>query len=46
MTANVIMFSNPTVKVYYALPPSRCEISEVLAFVFQGPVQATESDIK
>src|SRR5271156_5575130 len=46
MTANVIMFSNPTVKVYHALPPSRREISEILAFVFQGPIQPTESDIK
>ena len=43
MTANVIMFSNPTVKVYHALPPSRHEISEILAFVFQGPIQPTES---
>jgi hypothetical protein len=41
MTANVIMFSNPTVKVYHALPPSRREISEILAFVFQGPIQPT-----
>jgi hypothetical protein len=46
MTANVIMFSNPTVKVYHALPPSRREISEILAFVFQGPIQPSESDIK
>ena len=46
MTANVIMFSNPTVKVYHALPPSRREISEILAFVFQGPIQPTESDVK
>ena len=46
MTANFIMFSNPTVKVYHALPPSRKEISEILAFVFQGPIQPTESDIK
>ena len=46
MTANVIMFSNPTVKVYHALPPSRHEISEVLAFVFQGPIQPTDLDIK
>ncbi len=28
------MFSNPTVKVYHALPPSKEELSEVLAFVF------------
>ena len=40
------MFSNPTVKVYHALPPSRHEISEILAFVFQGPIQPTEADIK
>ena len=46
MTANVIMFSNPTVEVYHALPPSRRDISEILAFVFQGPVQPNESDIK
>ena len=46
MIANVIMFSNPTVKVYHALPPSRREISEILAFVFRGPIQPTDSDIK
>ena len=46
MTSNIIMFSNPTVKVYHALPPSWHEISEILAFVFQGPVQPNESDIK
>jgi hypothetical protein len=46
MTANVIMFSNPTVKVYHALPPSRSDISEIIAFVFQGPAQPTEFDIK
>lgn len=46
MTANIIMFSNPTVKVYHVLPPSRQEISEILAFVFQGPIQPNESDIK
>jgi hypothetical protein len=40
------MFSNPTVKVYHALPPSQHEISEILALVFQGPVQLSESDIK
>ena len=46
MTSNVIMFSNPTVKVYHELPPSWHEISEILAFVFQGPVQLNESNIK
>ena len=46
MMSNVIMFSNPTLKVYHALPPSQHEISEILAFVFQGPVQLNKSDIK
>jgi hypothetical protein len=40
------MFSNLTVKVYHALPLSRREISEILAFVFQGLIQPTESDVK
>ncbi|PPQ87199.1 hypothetical protein CVT25_014754 [Psilocybe cyanescens] len=46
MTANVIMYSNPTVKVYHKLPPSRDEMNEVLAFVFTGPAQPTEEDFK
>ena len=46
MTANVIMFSNPTVKIYHALPPSRIDINEILAFVFQGPARPTDDDIK
>ena len=46
MTSNVIMFSNPTIKVYHALPPSWRKISEIVAFVFQGPVQLNKSDIK
>ena len=46
MTANVIMFANPTVKVYHALPPRREDISEILAFVFQGPAKPTDDDIK
>ncbi len=46
MTANVIMFSNPTVKVYHSLPPRREDISEILAFVFQGPAKPTDDDIK
>jgi hypothetical protein len=32
--------------VYHALPPSWREISEILAFVFQGPVQPSKFDIK
>ncbi|KAF8813267.1 hypothetical protein BYT27DRAFT_7065836, partial [Phlegmacium glaucopus] len=46
MIANVIMFSNPMVKVYHALPPSRQDIDEILAFVFQGPIKPTDDDIK
>jgi hypothetical protein len=46
MTANVTIFSNPTIKVYHALPPSQRQISEILAFVFQGPVQPSKSNIK
>ncbi|KAF8810354.1 hypothetical protein BYT27DRAFT_7222077 [Phlegmacium glaucopus] len=46
MIANVIMFSNPMVKVYHALPPSRQDINEILAFVFQGPIKPTDDDIK
>ncbi|KAJ7028454.1 hypothetical protein C8F04DRAFT_964008 [Mycena alexandri] len=44
MMANVIMFSNPTFKVYKELPPSRSEIEDVLAFIFTGPVQPTPED--
>ncbi|HEY4831131.1 MAG TPA: helitron helicase-like domain-containing protein, partial [Waddliaceae bacterium] len=46
MTANVIMFSNPTVKVYQVLPPTRKDINEILAFVFQGPARPNDDDIK
>jgi len=38
------MFSNPTLKVYQALPPSRDEMEEVLAFIFTGSAQPTEQD--
>lgn len=34
MVANCIMFANPTAKIYKALPPSRKDLSEVIAFVF------------
>ena len=46
MVANCIMFSNPTVKVYNKLPPSREEMTEVLAFIFTGSAQPTENDFK
>jgi hypothetical protein len=46
MTANVIMFSNPTVKIYHSLPPRREDVNEILAFIFQGPTKPTDDDIK
>ncbi|KAH9480490.1 hypothetical protein JR316_0006375 [Psilocybe cubensis] len=46
MTANVIMYSNPTLKVYHELPPSKPELDEVLAFIFTGPTQPTEEEFK
>ena len=46
MTANVIMYSNPTLKIYRKLPPSKEEMDEVLAFIFTGPSQPTDEDFK
>ena len=46
MIANAIMFSNPTLKVYQKLPPSREELDDVLAFIFTGIAQPTEDDFK
>jgi hypothetical protein len=46
MTSNVIMYSNPTVKVYHALPPPKEELDDVLAFIFTGPAQPTDEDFK
>jgi len=46
MIANCIMFSNPTAELYTVLPPSREELSEVLAFVFLGSARPTEEDLQ
>ena len=46
MIANAIMFTNPTVKVYKKLPPSRQELSEVLAVIFIGPANPTQEEFK
>ncbi|PPQ76733.1 hypothetical protein CVT26_004427, partial [Gymnopilus dilepis] len=46
MIANCIMFANPTVKVYNHLPPSREDLSEILAFVFIGHARPTDDDFK
>ncbi|KAJ7784231.1 hypothetical protein B0H16DRAFT_1296331, partial [Mycena metata] len=44
MHANAIMFAQPALKVYLKLPPSRDEMSEVLAFVFTGSAAPTQED--
>ncbi|KAJ6506046.1 hypothetical protein DFH09DRAFT_943412, partial [Mycena vulgaris] len=44
MNANAIMFSQPIVKVYHKLPPSRDEMHEILAFIFTGSSQPTPED--
>jgi Helitron helicase-like domain at N-terminus/PIF1-like helicase len=46
MIANCIMFSNPTAELHSVLPPSREELSEVLAFVFLGSARPTEEDLQ
>ncbi|KAJ7085019.1 hypothetical protein C8R43DRAFT_1082776, partial [Mycena crocata] len=46
MHANAIMFAQPALKVYLKLPPSRDEISEVLAFVFTGSAAPTQEDFE
>ncbi|KAJ7122696.1 hypothetical protein C8R43DRAFT_1090749 [Mycena crocata] len=44
MHANAIMFAQPALKVYLKLPPSRDEISEILAFIFTGSSAPTQED--
>ncbi|KAJ7441883.1 hypothetical protein FB451DRAFT_1057968 [Mycena latifolia] len=41
MSANAIMFSQPVVKVYNKLPPSRDEMHQILAFIYTGSEQPT-----
>ncbi|KAJ6449107.1 hypothetical protein C8R45DRAFT_755637, partial [Mycena sanguinolenta] len=45
-SANAMMFANPIVKVYNILPPTKDELSEVLAFVFLGPTKPTEEEFR
>ncbi|KZV59501.1 hypothetical protein PENSPDRAFT_595331, partial [Peniophora sp. CONT] len=42
MKANAVMFSVPMPKVYKALPPSKEELEEIVAFIFIGPTRPTE----
>ncbi|KAJ7156920.1 hypothetical protein C8R43DRAFT_865820, partial [Mycena crocata] len=44
LSANAIMFQTPIIQVYDTLPPSKEEMSEVLAFVFLGPNRPTEDE--
>jgi hypothetical protein len=44
MSANAIMFSQPILKIYHKLPPSRDEMHEILAFVFTGSAQPTQEE--
>ncbi|KAJ6531490.1 hypothetical protein DFH09DRAFT_851609, partial [Mycena vulgaris] len=44
MNANVIMFSQPVVKFFHKLPPSRDEMQEILAFIFTGSSQPTPEE--
>lgn len=46
MTANVIMFTQPIMKIYQRLPPSKDELSEILAFVFTGSSAPTQEDFE
>ncbi|KAF8575409.1 hypothetical protein K439DRAFT_1649565 [Ramaria rubella] len=45
MRANVVLFPNPTPKLYQALPPHHNELDEVLAFIFTGPTKPTEKEL-
>jgi hypothetical protein len=46
MSANAIMFSQPTLKVMLKLPPSKAEMNEVLAFVYMGSEPPTLEDFE
>ncbi len=44
MSANAIMFSQPVLSVMNKLPPTKDEMSEILAFVFMGSAAPTQED--
>ncbi|XP_006462335.1 hypothetical protein AGABI2DRAFT_151828 [Agaricus bisporus var. bisporus H97] len=46
MSANAIMFQNPTPEIFDVLPPSREKLNEVLAYVFVGHAKPTLDDFK
>ena len=44
--SNAITFANPTPKIYQMLPPPVEELDDVLAFIFTGPAQPTQEELK
>jgi hypothetical protein len=44
MSANAIMFSQPVLSILNKLPPTKDEMSEILAFVFMGSAAPTQED--
>ncbi|RDX46201.1 hypothetical protein OH76DRAFT_1356373, partial [Lentinus brumalis] len=46
MKANVVSHSLPMAKIYQALPPSRDELDEVLAFMYIGPNVPTQKEFQ
>jgi hypothetical protein len=44
MSANAIMFSQPVLSIMNKLPPTKDEMSEILAFVFMGSAAPTQED--
>ncbi|KAF8573727.1 hypothetical protein K439DRAFT_1649939 [Ramaria rubella] len=46
MCANAVLFPNPTLKIYQALPINCDELDDVLAFVFTGPTKPTKKELR
>lgn len=46
MQANAIMYATPMPKIYKVLPPPREEMDDVLAFLYLGPSQPTNEELK
>ena len=46
MIANAVMFEHPMQKIYSALTPPIEEMDELLAFIFTGPCQPSDNDLR
>ncbi|KDQ57390.1 hypothetical protein JAAARDRAFT_130514 [Jaapia argillacea MUCL 33604] len=46
LKANAVIFSNPSAKIYRALPPPKKDVKEILAVIFTGPHKPTEEELK